>query len=108
MVYRRQADGCNQGVGPRRMAYRRIEPDRSAVRLDNPVARVRAQIREADWLTRGRRVATRYGRYARRCLGFLYLAATWIWLKAKLHTTRSRAAECQKRARALVGFAGDA
>lgn len=108
MVYRRQADGCNQGVGPRRMAYRRTDLDRSAVRLDSPAARVRAQIEEMDWLTRGRRVATRYDRYARRCLGFLYLAATWIWLKAKLHATKSRAAECPKRARALVGFVGDA
>ena len=30
-----------------------------------------------------RRVATRYDQYARRCLGFLYLAGAWIWLKSQ-------------------------
>ena len=28
------------------------------------------------------RVAIRYDQYAPRCLGFLYLAAAWIWLKS--------------------------
>ena len=30
-VDRRQADGCDRGVGPRRIAYRQTDPDRSAV-----------------------------------------------------------------------------
>ena len=29
-----------------------------------------------------RRVATRYDKHAQRCLGFLYLAAAWLWLKS--------------------------
>ena len=29
-----------------------------------------------------RRVATRYDKYAQRFLGFLYLAAAWLWLKS--------------------------
>ena len=28
------------------------------------------------------RVATRYDKHAQRCLGFLYLAAAWLWLKS--------------------------
>ena len=31
-------------------------------------------------LQRGRRVATRNDQYAHHFLGFLYLAAAWIWL----------------------------
>ena len=33
-------------------------------------------------LKQGRRVATRYDKHAQRCLGFLYLAAAWIWLQS--------------------------
>lgn len=42
--------------------------------------------RNLDWLKRGRRMAIRYGPYAHRCLGSLYLAAAWIWLTSKLNT----------------------
>ena len=37
-------------------------------------------------LKQGRRVATRYDKYAQRFLGFLYLARAWIWLKSCLNT----------------------
>ena len=33
-------------------------------------------------LKQGRRVATRYDPCAQRCLGFLYLAAAWLWLQS--------------------------
>ena len=33
-----------------------------------------------------RRVATRYDKYAQRFLGFLYLAAAWLWLKSYTNT----------------------
>ena len=42
--------------------------------------------RGLGWLKGRRRVATRYDKYAHRCLGFLYLAAAWIWLKPHIHT----------------------
>lgn len=35
------------------------------------------------WFKGRRRMATRYAPYAHRCLGFLYLAGLWIWLKLK-------------------------
>ena len=35
-------------------------------------------------------VATRYAPYAQRCLGFLYLAETWIWMKSKPRTAQTR------------------
>ena len=34
-------------------------------------------------------MATRYDPYAPRCLGFLYLAGAWIWLKSYLNTADS-------------------
>ena len=37
--------------------------------------------RGIDGLQQGRRVAARYDPYAPRCLGFLYLAAAWLWLQ---------------------------
>ena len=40
---------------------------------------------DLGWLKHGRRVATRYTQYAHHCLGFLYLAGAWIWMKSKLH-----------------------
>ena len=43
--------------------------------------------RGLNWLKWWRRVATSYAPYAHRCLGFLYLAAAWIWLKSQLNTT---------------------
>ena len=43
--------------------------------------------RGLGWLQRGRRVATRYDKYAQRGLGLLYLAEAWIWLKSYLNTT---------------------
>ena len=43
--------------------------------------------RGIGWLKRGCRVAPRYDQYARRFLGFLYVAGTWIWLKSYLNTT---------------------
>ena len=39
------------------------------------------------WLQRGHRGATHYDKYAQRFLGFLYLAAAWIWPKSYLNTT---------------------
>ena len=41
--------------------------------------------RGSGWLPRGRRVATRYGPYAHRFLGFPYLAEAWIWLQSYLN-----------------------
>ena len=41
--------------------------------------------RNLGWLQRGRRVATRYGQYAHRFLGFPYLAEAWIWLQSYLN-----------------------
>ena len=43
--------------------------------------------RGIGWLKHGRRVATRYDKYAHHFLGFLYLAGAWIWMKEKIHTT---------------------
>ena len=43
--------------------------------------------RGLGWLKHGRRVTTRYDKYAHRCLGFLYLAGAWIWMQSKLHRT---------------------
>ena len=43
--------------------------------------------RGLGWLKHGRRVATRYDKYAHHCLGFLYLAGAWIWLKSYLNRT---------------------
>ena len=42
--------------------------------------------RSCGWLKGWRRVATRYDKHAPRCLGFLYLAGTWNWLKLNIHT----------------------
>ena len=42
----------------------------------------KAMERGLGGLKQGRRVATRYDKYAQRFLGFLYLAAAWIWLKS--------------------------
>ena len=42
--------------------------------------------RGIGWLKRWRRVATRYDKYAPRRLGFLYLAAAWIWLQSYTNT----------------------
>ena len=44
------------------------------------------------WLKRGRRVAIRYDQDAQCCLGFLYLAAAWIWLKS--NSTLSSTLSC--------------
>ena len=41
----------------------------------------KAVARGLGGLKQGRRVATRYDQHAPRCLGFLYLAAAWLWLK---------------------------
>ena len=41
--------------------------------------------RGRGWLQRGRRVATRYGPYVHRFLGFPYLAEAWIWLQSYLN-----------------------
>ena len=38
-------------------------------------------------LKHGRRVATRYDKYAHHFLGFLYLAGAWIWLKSYINRT---------------------
>ena len=43
--------------------------------------------RGIGWRKHGCRVATRYDQYAQRFLGFLYLAAAWIWLKSYPNTT---------------------
>ena len=43
--------------------------------------------RSCGWLQWWRHMATRYDKHAHRCLGFLYLAGTWIWLKLNIHTT---------------------
>ena len=43
--------------------------------------------RGIGWLKHGRRVATRYDQYAHYCLGFLYWAGAWIWLKSYLNRT---------------------
>lgn len=40
------------------------------------------------WLQCGQRVATCYDPYAHRCLGFLYLAAAWIWLHSNINATQ--------------------
>ena len=37
--------------------------------------------RGIGWRKRWRRVATRYDKYAHRCLGLLYLAGAWIWMR---------------------------
>ena len=44
---------------------------------------------ESD-LDRRRRVAARYDKYAQPCLGLLYLAATWIWLKSQPKSVPTR------------------
>ena len=41
-VYRYQADGCDRGIWPRRMAYRQADPDLSAVRWDSTVGHAHA------------------------------------------------------------------
>ena len=45
-----------------------------------------AAARSRKW----RRVATRYALYALRCLGFLYLAAAWIWAESPPQHYRAR------------------
>ena len=81
-VYRRYARWRDQGVWPRRMAYLQADPELSAVRLsgrhsgpERYPAR-NAVERGLDWLKRG----CRHDKYARRFLGFLYLAGAWIGL----------------------------
>ena len=44
--------------------------------------------RGIGWLKHGRRVATRYDKYAHHFLGFLYLAGAWIWLKSHINRTQ--------------------
>ena len=45
-----------------------------------------AGARARGGLQHGRRVATRYAPYAQRCLGLLYRAGAWIWMKSNLNT----------------------
>ena len=47
-----------------------------------------AVARRCGWLKGWRRVAARYDQHAPRCLGFLCLAGTWIWLKLNIHNTQ--------------------
>ncbi len=43
--------------------------------------------RGIGWLKHGRRVATRYDKYAHHFLDFLYLAGAWIWMQSKIDRT---------------------
>ena len=94
-VYRRMADRAYDGDGFRAwLAPRGTEAVIPAQKgrtnpqpHDPELYKARNAIKRGiGCLKQGRRVATRYDKYAHRFLGFLYLAGAWIWLKSYLNT----------------------
>ena len=63
-------------------------PALPTIRRSRTVPGAQHRVPGIGWLQRGRRVAARYDQYVPCCLGFLYLAGTWIWLNSALSTAQ--------------------